>query len=111
MENLNYKMGWLVVIFDLPVTTAEARREYTQFRDFLLNDGYLMIQFSVYARPCVTYARQETHLRRIKLHCPHEGSIRSFIVTNAQWEKMMVFHGSPCEQIPSESLPEQLQFW
>lgn len=53
MENLNYKMGWLVVIFDLPVTTAEARREYTQFRDFLLNDGYLMIQFSVYARPCV----------------------------------------------------------
>lgn len=111
MENLNYKMGWLVVMFDLPVTTKEARHAYTKFHDFLLEDGYIMIQFSVYARACVTYARQETHLRRLKQYTPPDGSIRAFILTNAQWEKMMIFYGSPSKQINPEELPEQLLFW
>ena len=39
-----------MVFFDLPVKTARDRREASQFRKFLLNDGYHMIQFSVYAR-------------------------------------------------------------
>ena len=111
MENLKYKMGWLVVIFDLPVTTKEARHEYTLFHKFLLEDGYIMIQFSVYARACVSFARQETHFRRLKQHCPPEGSVRCFLLTNIQWEKTLVMYGSPMDEKEAESLPEQLQFW
>ncbi|MEG0024084.1 MAG: CRISPR-associated endonuclease Cas2 [Akkermansia sp.] len=111
MENINYKMGWLLVLFDLPVTTKEARKHYTDFRTFLLEQGYRMIQYSVYARPCVTYARQETHIRRLKATCPPEGAVRAMVVTNTQWEKMLVFYGKPLCQISSETIPEQMQFW
>ena len=40
----------LLVFFDLPVVTKAERRAYTIFRRFLVNDGYDMIQFSVYGR-------------------------------------------------------------
>ena len=40
----------LIVFFDLPVKTAKQRKDYRQFRKFLLKDGYLQLQESVYAK-------------------------------------------------------------
>ena len=44
----------LMIMFDLPTDTAAERKEYRQFRKALINEGFLMIQFSVYERVCVT---------------------------------------------------------
>ncbi len=41
---------WLFVFFDLPVGTKAERNTATRFRNFLKDDGYMMLQFSVYAR-------------------------------------------------------------
>ena len=104
-------MGWLVVAFDLPVITRSQRKEATAFRKFLLDDGYQMIQFSVYARACVSFARQETHLDRVKKNLPPEGSVRAIYVTRAQWERSYVIQGSPASEQEAEDLPEQIQLW
>ena len=40
----------LLLFFDLPMVTKTEKRAYVQFRRFLLNDGYDMIQWSVYGR-------------------------------------------------------------
>ena len=40
----------LLVFFDLPVESASQRKEYRLFRKFLIKDGYLMMQESVYAK-------------------------------------------------------------
>jgi len=104
-------MGWLMVAFDLPVKTKEERKRATNFRQFLLDDGFQMIQFSVYARPCVTFARQETHLRRIRLAVPNEGAIRAIYITKAQWEKAFIIHGKPAVEVSAEQMPEQIQLW
>jgi len=104
-------MGWLVVAFDLPVLTREQRKHATDFRKFLLDDGYQMIQFSVYARSCVTFARQETHLARVKQNLPEEGSVRAIFVTRSQWERSFVIQGSPASETEAEGLPEQIQLW
>jgi CRISPR-associated protein Cas2 len=66
MDTEKFKMGWLVVAFDLPVVEKEQRKAATDFREYLLDDGYTMMQFSVYVRACVSFARQETHLERLK---------------------------------------------
>lgn len=42
----------MLVFFDLPVQTKKQRREATAFRNFLIKDGYHMLQYSVYARVC-----------------------------------------------------------
>jgi CRISPR-associated protein Cas2 len=111
MDTEKFKMGWLVVCFDLPVLTKEERKLATGFRKFLLDDGFLMIQYSVYARPCVTFARQQTHVRRVEDNVPPEGSVRAFFVTRAQWERAYCIQGKPSKPARPESFPEQLLLW
>lgn len=106
-----FKMGWLIVAFDLPVKTREQRKRATDFRQFLLDDGYLMVQLSVYARSCVSFARQETHLDRLKRSLPCEGSVRAWFLTRAQWERSHVIHGAPAREVGPEGMPEQIQLW
>src|SRR5437867_3854831 len=111
MDTEKYKMGWLIVAFDLPVGTKTQRKAAGDFRHFLIDDGYLMMQFSVYARACVSFARQETHLDRLKKNLPSEGRVRAIFVTRAQWERSYVIQGSPASEQEAEDLPEQIQLW
>ena len=48
MQLSGYRSMWIVTMFDLPVDTKKARREYTLFRKFLLQDGFTQMQYSVY---------------------------------------------------------------
>jgi len=111
MDTEKFKMGWLVVAFDLPVVEKEQRKAATDFRQYLLDDGYIMMQFSVYVRACVSFARQETHLDRLKKNLLPEGSVRVIYVTRAQWERSFVIHGQPAKKVSVEKLPEQIQLW
>jgi len=104
-------MGWLMVAFDLPVGTKKQRKGAAGFRKFLIDDGFQMMQFSVYIRPCVTFARQKTHVDRVKANLPEEGSVRIIFITRAQWERSFVLHGSPAKEDPPEDMPEQIQLW
>ncbi len=111
MDTEKFKMGWLVVTFDLPVGTKQQRKHATGFRNFLLDDGFQMVQWSVYARACVSFARQQTHLSRVKDSLPPEGNVRAIFVTRAQWERSFVIQGSPASEMEAEDMPEQIQLW
>ena len=97
---------WILVFFDLPVKKPEQRRVATQFRNFLLKDGYLMLQFSVYARVCKGQESVEKHLKRATAHLPPEGSIRALQVTDKQYARMRILLGNliPEERIDGEQL-------
>lgn len=111
MDTKKFKMGWLMVAFDLPTKTKAERKRYTDFRKKLIDDGFQMMQYSVYIRPCVSHARQETHVRRVKQIIPNEGSVRIIYITRAQWERSYVIHGKPAVEIPPEELPQQTLLW
>ena len=111
MDTEKFKVGWLIVAFDLPTLTKPQRKKAHDFREWLKDDGYQMLQLSVYARACVTFARQETHVERVKANLPEEGSVRVLFVTRAQWERSFVIHGAPASEVPPEDLPEQIQLW
>lgn len=71
----------LMVFFDLPMITRAERRTYGQFRRFLLNDGYDMIQYSVYGRILFGNDAEAKHARRLQLNLPPEGSVRMLTIT------------------------------
>src|SRR5574337_117566 len=75
----------MLVFFDLPVVTKTDRRAYTVFRRFLLNDGYDMIQFSVYGRILNGDDAAEKHMQRLLNNLPPEGSVRVLTVTEKQF--------------------------
>ena len=83
----------LIVFFDIPVTTAEYRKMATQFRKYLIDDGFYMIQFSVYGRLCNTLENAQEHEKRLKFHLPYKGSVRSMIVTEKQYSTMNILCG------------------
>lgn len=85
---------WLFVFFDLPVTTKPERRTATRFRNFLLKDGYMMIQFSVYARICNGKDRVDKHLQRLNATIPEKGSVRVMQITDKQYERMQILVGT-----------------
>ena len=91
--------------------TQQQRKKATDFRNFLLKDGFLMIQFSLYARPCISFARQETHISRVRANVPDEGHVRILFVTRAQWERATIIQGKPATDVEPEHIPEQCQFW
>ena len=65
-----YRCMWVIVMFDLPVDTPRARRAYTQFRKFLLRDGFIMMQYSVYMRHCPSQENADVHIQRVGAAIP-----------------------------------------
>lgn len=88
----------MMVFFDLPTVTKSERRAYTLFRRFLLNDGYDMIQFSIYGRILNGNDAEEKHLKRLLVNLPPEGSIRVLTVTEKQYAGMKLLVGMPLFQ-------------
>lgn len=85
----------ILVMFDLPVKTSGQRREATQFRNFLLRDGYHMVQLSVYARICNGRDAVETHKKRILAALPSDGSVRMLVITERQYSTIELLIGKP----------------
>lgn len=90
---------WLMVFFDLPVSTKTERREASRFRQNLIKDGFMMMQFSVYARICNGQEQAETHLRRLRGNLPCSGSVRALQVTQLQFGRMKILLGEKKSQM------------
>jgi CRISPR-associated protein Cas2 len=88
----------LLVFFDLPTITRADKRAYTLFRRFLIQDGYDMIQWSVYGRIINGSDDMKTHLRRLKINLPPDGSIRCLQISEKQFATMTFLVGEPKKQ-------------
>ena len=83
----------MLVFFDIPVKTKRQRRIATGFRNFLLKDGYHMVQYSVYARVCNGIDAVDKHRSRLKTALPENGSVRLMVVTEKQYEAIEILVG------------------
>lgn len=80
-------------MFDLPMTTDKEKKVYTNFRRFLLNDGFIMIQYSVYSRFCRNNTDVGKHIKRLIDNKPEYGNVRVLQVTEKQYDKMIFLNG------------------
>ena len=90
-------------MFDLPTETAEERKEYRQFQKKLINEGFLMVQFSVYVRVCVTRQTAKFLENRIKKFLPRGGLVQSLMVTEKQYNDMHFLVGKPIYDVRNTS--------
>ena len=94
MRNLQlnrYELMWMLVLFDLPVVNKEERKEATDFRKFLLDNGYDMIQYSIYTRLFSGKDACEKYYRLIVNHLPHEGKVDILTITDKQYSNMLSY--------------------
>ncbi|WP_439425654.1 CRISPR-associated endonuclease Cas2 [Oenococcus alcoholitolerans] len=96
---MRYRIMRLMIFFDLPTLTPNDRRNYRLFRKALINEGFLMIQESVYVRVTVNRKSAEFMERRIASLCPSSGLVQSLIVTEKQYVGMKFLVGTPSDDI------------
>lgn len=97
----------VLVMFDLPVVTKKERRTATKFRKYLLNEGYVMLQYSIYYRICNGYDMAKKFSHQLENHVPEKGSVRMLILTENQFSEMKLLVGDPLpneEKIKSDNL-------
>ncbi len=100
---------WLVAMFDLPVLEPDQRRNYNRFRKALLKDGFMMLQYSVYARYLRSEEAAEAHRKIVRQAIPPLGEVRLIAVTDYQFGKMEVFFGRK-PRPPEKPQPQLLLF-
>ncbi|MCB0490503.1 MAG: CRISPR-associated endonuclease Cas2 [Cyclobacteriaceae bacterium] len=100
---------WMMVFFDLPTETKRDRRNAAGFRKRLIQDGFTMMQFSVYVRHCSSSENMEVHRKRVKKSLPPKGSVNILTVTDNQFGRMEIFYNTkPREKV---EVPQQLELF
>lgn len=100
---MRYQIMRLMIMFDLPVETAKQRKQYRQFRKSLINEGFLIIQYSVYVRVCVTKKSATLMENRIKTFLPENGTIQALTLTEKQYNDMHFLVGDRVEDVRNNS--------
>jgi CRISPR-associated protein Cas2 len=100
---------WLFVYFDLPTETKKMRKAYTRFRKSLLEDGFSMIQYSIYARHCASRENSEVHRKRVMRELPEFGEVILFEITDKQFGMMEFYRGQQTKDRPDT--PQQLELF
>ena len=75
-------------MFDLPVLTSEQRREYTRFRKYLIKNGFLMMQESIYCKMALNGTSVNAIVDGVRKNKPSEGLVQLLSITEKQYAKM-----------------------
>ncbi len=78
----------LVVFFDLPSVTTEDLLQYRRFRKFLLKNGFIMMQESVYSK--LVLNNNSTKLLKVQIdrNLPPKGIVQLLEITERQYARI-----------------------
>ncbi len=104
-----YRILWVLVLFDLPTETKRERQIYAKFRKDIMKDGFAMFQFSIYLRHCSSRENADVHIKRVKKALPVKGHICILTITDKQFGMMELFYGK--DEKPLPNTPQQLELF
>lgn len=99
-----YRVMWVLVLFDLPTETKKQRKAASRFRKELLEDGFMMFQFSIYMRHCPSRENADVHIKRVRSRLPEYGKVGILRITDKQFGDMILFD---CKQETKINQPVQ----
>lgn len=85
---MNYRFMRLIVFFDLPMLSDSDRREYARFRKFLISNGFIMMQKSVYSKLVVNNVTSDLMKIKVKNNLPDNGLVQLLEITENQFSKI-----------------------
>lgn len=88
-----------IVFFDLPNIYAKDRKNYSLFRKFLINEGFIMMQESVYTKIVLNSIQSELLTEKIKKNSPKKGIIQLMTITEKQYSHIKYIIGEPSTKI------------
>ena len=91
-----YRVMWVLVLFDLPTETKKDKRAYADFRKNLQKDGFTMFQFSIYVRHCASSENADVHIKRVKIFSSEHGQVGILCNPINNFGNIELFYGKRC---------------
>ncbi len=83
-----------IVFFDLPNIYSSDKKNYIKFRKFLINEGFVMMQESVYSKLVLNTQQANLLKERIKRNSPKKGIIQTLTITEKQYSQIEYIIGT-----------------
>lgn len=77
-----------IVFFDLPNIYAKDKRNYSEFRKYLISEGFVMMQESVYSKLVLNLQQSEGLMERLRKKSPKKGLIQVLTITEKQYSQI-----------------------
>ncbi len=90
---MSYRFMRVIVMFDLPTETSMDRRHYRWFRKYLIDEGFIMMQESIYTKICINMHAVERVEAGLEKNKPPKGLVQMMIVTERQFSQMKFLVG------------------
>lgn len=88
----------LLCMFDIPMETTREKKDYRIFRKTLLENGFTMMQYSIYYRTLPNRSALKKFEDILKKKVPKNGNIRLIYVTENQFQDMLLLSGNRSRQ-------------
>ena len=88
-----------MVFFDLPNVYLKDKRNYMKFRKYLLNEGFIMMQESVYSKLVLNSQQSQLLVDRLRKNAPKKGLIQIMTITEKQYSQIEYIIGESNSKI------------
>lgn len=78
----------ILLFFDLPTDTPRDRKIYSKFRKLLINEGFIMMQESVYTKLALNNSVVNSVKDKIYKSKPPKGIVQMLIITEKQFNSI-----------------------
>lgn len=85
---MSYRFMRVIVMFDLPMLSSQEKKEYRRFRKFLISNGFIMIQQSIYSKLALNNTVATTIIKNVKQNKPKSGLVQMLTITEKQYNRM-----------------------
>ena len=85
---MSYRYMRVLLFFDLPTITASDRKQYTHFRKYLIKNGFIMMQESVYSKLAPNSTVANAVMSNVRKNKPNAGLVQMLAITEKQFSKM-----------------------
>lgn len=82
---MSYRFMRVIVMFDLPSVTGQDLKEYRRFRKFLVKNGFIMVQESIYSKLALNGTIVNSIADNIRKNKPLKGVVQMLVVTEKQY--------------------------
>lgn len=78
----------VVLFFDLPTESLMDKREYRNFRKYLIKKGFIMMQESVYCKLALNQTIANSIIAGLRENKPNKGLVQILVITEKQFGRM-----------------------
>lgn len=93
----------MLLFFDLPIETAKDKKIYSKFRKFLISEGFIMMQKSVYTKLALNASGVNAEKDKINKNKPPHGIVQLLTVTEKQFNEIECIVGNVSSNVLNDT--------